>query len=312
MYYLTGYYLTDSEISRESFQKNFQFIDQVIPTWLQVKSDGSLQENYSKAEGELLSEYKEKRAIIPLLQNYNMSSAVSNNLVTNLDSQMRLIGDLLRYLENTGLTGINLDLEGVMIENKINFTDFIERLISELHDRDYQLGLSIPAKTENNTDSSWSGAYEYELLGQLVDEIIIMAYDYHWSGGTPGPIAPIKWVQDVIDFAIIEIPLDKIYLGIPLYGYDWLVESDTRARGLSYSQVKALAEKYNCQLEWDQESESPYYIYKDHQGEHEVWFENSKSIIKKLNLVEEFQLQGAAFWRLGLEDEKIWDFFGEV
>ena len=215
---------------------------------------------------------------------------------------------MVNFLKNNSFDEINIDLEGVNKNNKENFLKFIEKLADKMGVLNYRLGISIPAKTENHVDTGWAGAYDYERLGRLVDKVIIMAYDYHWPGGPAGPIAPLSWVYDVIDYVIMQISNKKIYIGVPFYGYDWIINKENKkAKGLSYHQIMKLKEKYDGTIEWDQESETPYYCYESEDEKHEVWFENINSILKKLDLMNKFQIKGAAFWRLGLEPPELWE-----
>lgn len=303
------YHLSGNSSGLRAIEEYNPVLDVIIPTWVVIKADGSIIE-YISSRDKVIFNYFNDNQIVPLVQNYKLDSAISNKLLSDKKAIKNGVKNLFIYLKEKGYKALNLDLEGVSIGNKQNYNLFVEELVDAMAEQDYKLSLSIPAKTENNNDSSWSGAYNYSILGRLADEIFIMAYDYHWSGGSPGPVAPIKWVQDVIDYAIIEIPLEKIVLGIPFYGYDWTLDSNSRAKGVTYPMVVNLQDRFNCQQEWDQESQTPYLKYENNEEKHEVWFENKESIKKKINLVKEYQLAGAAFWRIGQEDEQIWQFLG--
>jgi spore germination protein YaaH len=306
MYELRGYFVTGNKSSRKSLIKNHRNLVGIIPTWLELKGDGSLLENQDNREVKLLNGLKNKNNIIPLVQNYQMKSKASNTIVINSNNRKAIKQKLHNYLMRTGYRNLNFDLEGIKKENKEELNNFIREISNYFHKNNYQLELSIPAKAGDNC-SQWAGAYEYEKIGKLVDRIVIMAYYYHWVNGPAGAIAPLPWVQDVIDYAIMKILPEKIYLGIPGYGYDWIITDNSQsARGLSYFQIMQIKEKYNSKLEWDQESQTPYLRYENRSGQHEVWFENKESIIKKLDLVKEFQLRGAVLWRLGLEDPALW------
>lgn len=308
-YEIIGYHLTNSYSGLETIEMYHKFIDKIIPTWLKIKKDGELRIQQSKQDTAIFKKYFAKGELIPILQNYQMDSAISNEIIKKKKIVGNVLQNIINYLEGTGLTGINLDLEGVYYKNKDAYTDFVEKMAKLFHKNGYKLGLSIPAKVENNKDSTWSGAYDYNILGKLADKIIIMAYDFHWSGGPPGPIAPITWVQDVIDYALIEIPQEKIYLGCGFYGYDWDLTRNERAEGVVYSQIKKYQDKYGFNIEWDQESKSPYFFYEKNGERHEVWFENKESIRMKVELLEKYNLKGAAFWRLGQEDKEVWQLF---
>lgn len=300
---IMGFHLNYNKAGLRTIEVNHQKIDQLIPASLEVKSDGKL---LIKKLSQKLFNLFEKEEISPMIQNFELSSKVSNQLIKDQKAINNLINNLLSYFSSNNFCELCIDIEGVSYKNKKQFTDFISRLTSVFHQKGYTISIAIPAKSENNMDSTWSGAYDYKALGEIVDKIIIMAYDYHWVGGPPGPIAPIFWVQDVIDYSIIEIPLNKIYLALGFYGYDWTLNNDSKARGLVYNQIMNIVKSNNVDIEWDPDSQTPYFKYNLHGDKHEVWFENRASIEKKIKLLEEFNLKGVAFWRLGQEDSDVW------
>ena len=303
---LIGYYLNNVNSSLKSLARNSDKLEKIIPTGIAVKSDGSLIKSYTQNDFSIINQYISRNNIFPLIQNYNLKSSVSNKFISNPKQWQKTFKKLQKILGLQDYQGINVDLEGIKKENKLKFNNFIKKLSNYLYTNHFGLGLSIPAKTEPNS-SSWGAAYDYYELGKLADEIIIMAYDYHWAGGSPGAIAPLNWVQDVLDYAIMKIPPQKIYLGIPCYGYDWVINHPQQpAEGLSYVQIKQIMNDLSVPMEWDQESKTPYLKYEDEQGQHEVWYENKDSICEKIDLVKKFELAGAAFWRLGLEDPELW------
>ena len=113
-------------------------------------------------------------------------------------------------------------------------------------------------------------AQDYAAIGRVADQVRVMAYDYHWSTSAPGPIAPVDWVRDVLDYSLTRIPADKIVLGVPLYGYDWVGDTGTP---VSWEQVYELAQEHQAAVQWDGASQSPWLTYTDAQGrQHEVWF----------------------------------------
>ncbi|MEJ6950659.1 glycosyl hydrolase family 18 protein [Natronospora cellulosivora (SeqCode)] len=305
-YEIMGFHLVNNSFGLKTIEEKHHKIDQLVPTMLEVKEDGEL---IIKKLRENVFDFFDKKNISPMIQNFALNSKVSNRLITKQSAINYLLDNLISYMSRYNYNDLCLNIEGVSYENKEVFTDFVKQITEALHNRGYGLSIAIPAKCENNQDSTWSGAYDYKALGEIVDKIIIMAYDFHWVGGPPGPIAPIFWIQDVIDFAIMEIPLEKIYLALGFYGYDWSINTDDRARGLVYRQVMNLVDRYNTNVEWDPDSQTPYVRYRSDGIKHEIWFENKESIAKKIKLLREFQLRGVAFWRLGQEDPDVWNIF---
>ena len=305
-YQVLGFHLADSRSGLQTVKEKHHIFNQILPTCVEVKTDGNILINNDNRD---INSYLEKKSIIPMIQTAYMDFQISNQLICNEKALNHFIKNILLYLRNEEYCEICIDIEGVQYKNKAEYTNFMKRVSDTLHQEGYSLSVVIPAKSENNQDSTWSGAYDYNSLGKIVDRIVIMAYDFHWPGGPPGPIAPLPWVQDVIDYAIIEIPPEKLYLGLGLYGYDWAVDSDYRAKGVVFGQIKEIILKHNTKVEWDQDSQSPYLIYKKGGVEHEVWFENKESIAKKIKLINDFQLKGVVFWRLGQEDPGVWQLF---
>ncbi|NLJ84349.1 MAG: hypothetical protein GX336_05525 [Halanaerobiaceae bacterium] len=303
---LLVFHLPYNRAGLEVIKKYYSIFDKLIPAWLGAAADGSIRIH---DDAGTIHQYMNKKKIIPMVQNLELSSRVSNSLVKDKEAVNRFTADSLAYLKKRGYEELCLDIEGVKYENRESYTDFIGRVAENLHGAGFHLSICIPAKTGNSKDSTWSGAYDYNKLGKIADRIIIMAYDFHWPGGPPGPIAPINWLQDVIDYAIMEIPLEKIYFALGLYGYDWPLKQEERGRGLVYRQIAELAGRYKKEIEWDQESRCPYMKYEVNGVEHEVWFENRCSIESKLRLLQDFQLKGVVFWRPGQEDPEVWELF---
>ena len=114
-------------------------------------------------------------------------------------------------------------------------------------------------------------------------------------------VAPIRNVRQVIEYALTEMPGEKIYLGIPNYGYDWTLPFQRGSKATSISNVEAvaLAYEHRAAIRYDESAQSPWFRYMDEQGrEHEVWFEDARSIRAKLALTQEYGLYGVGYWNL--------------
>lgn len=129
-----------------------------------------------------------------------------------------------------------------------------------------------------------------------------MTYEWGYRYSPPMPVAPLPNVTEVVEYAVSEIPSDKIFLGIPLYGYDWtlpFVQGESEARSISCETAVELARDHNAAIEYDQKNATPYFHYRDQNNqEHMVWFEDARSIQAKLELIPRFRLKGAGYWNL--------------
>ena len=123
-------------------------------------------------------------------------------------------------------------------------------------------------------------------------------------------VAPLPQVRAVLDYAVSAIERRKIFLGVPLYGYDWAlpyVRGTTRAESLSPRRAVELALQYRAEILYDEQAQAPYFYYTDRAGRaHAVWFEDARSMDAKLRLVAEYGLQGAGCWNLMREAPQFW------
>ena len=123
-------------------------------------------------------------------------------------------------------------------------------------------------------------------------------------------VAPLPNVRAVLDYAVTELPAEKLLLGVPNYGYDWplpVVQGQTRARSISNQQAIELALQYRIAIQYDESAQSPYFHYTAEGGIiHEVWFEDARSLSAKLRLIAEYGFLGGGIWNLMRPFSQIW------
>ncbi len=127
-------------------------------------------------------------------------------------------------------------------------------------------------------------------------------YEWGYTYGPPMPVSPTPSIRRVLDYAVSEIDRRKIYMGISNYGYDWTlpyVKGESRARSLSNTDAVRLASNTGSEILYSGEYDAPYFYYTDEEGnQHEVWFEDARSIKAKLDLIAEYSLFGGLYWNL--------------
>ncbi len=249
----------------------------------------------------------------------NFSSSGIHGIVSSAANRQNAIDNLLAEVQALGADGVDIDFEGMDVGDKADLTLFMQELTAA-----FEAALPDPFVTLATPAVDWNGAYDYDELIYASDGLFIMGYGYHWSGGNPGPVAPkqssglwgsysLEWsVEDYLEYGG-QANRDEIYLGLPLYGYDWPSSSDTvpgTATGsgdaIFYTSAVAGAAIYGEQ--WDAESTTPYYLYQDG-GWHQVWYDHADSILAKVDLVADHDLGGFGFWALQYDDNDpaLWD-----
>lgn len=171
------------------------------------------------------------------------------------------------------------------------------------------MSTALAPKTSATQKGEWYTAHDYKVHGEEADFVIIMTYEWGYSGGPPMPVSPIEPVRRVLEYAITEIPREKIMMGQNLYGYDWTLPyvKGTKAQGISPQGAIALAQKYKVPIQYDQKAQAPFINYTDEEGRaHKVWFEDARSIQAKFNLIKELGIRGVSYWRLGFPFPQNW------
>jgi spore germination protein len=206
-----------------------------------------------------------------------------------------LIEDICRVSD--GFDGVQIDFEAVSRDDAEYFLDFLKELKARLP-AGRMLSVALPARTAPST-----GAYDYSRIAPLVDKIVIMAYDEHWSTSEPGPVASLSWCAKIVDYATGTIANDKIIMGLPLYGRAW---PDKRlARALRFKSVlEMVAEKkgepsYSLEL-------GAHFEYSENVVV-KVFFDDERTISEKLNLYRGRGVTSVAFWRIGQGPPGIWN-----
>lgn len=257
----------------------------------------------------LLSEARSRNIpVYALVHNFTPAGFdrdVAHKVIADVPTRTATVENILKVLKDNGMAGVNIDIENVNPGERQAYTDFVRALVDRLRPEGLKVTLSIPAKTVDRLNDGWSGGFDYPALGRLADYIMPMAYDEHWFGGEPGPVASIGWVEAVVKYAVSVIPADKVVLGVPAYGYDW---PENGGAGYPVTAAKAIANAgaTGARVQWDEQAKVPYYRYTKNGVNRVVYYEDSSSLGYKLDLVVKYGIGGIALWRLGFEDPEMW------
>ena len=229
----------------------------------------------------------------------------NNNLVSTLVGsrrlQQKIIWELGRTMQARGYEGLDIDFEYIRAEDRIGFAQFVEFAAQVMNLFGYPVSAALAPKTSRDQPGLLYEGVDYRLLGMAADRVLLMTYEWGYTYGPPMAVAPINMVRRVVDYAVTEIPREKISLGIPNYGYDWplpYVRGETRAQTLGTREAIQLAIDHGVEIQFDETAMSPFFRYWQYGIQHEVWFEDVRSLQAKFELVLEYGLSGVGFWQL--------------
>lgn len=231
-----------------------------------------------------------------LFNNYLIHSVVQSEEATQA-----LVDALVETVENKGFAGVDIDFEYILAEDRDAFTTFVWSVAEAMRSLGKQTSVALaPKQSATQTGLLYEGK-DYRGLGEAADYVLLMTYEWGYTYGPPMAVAPIFQVRKVVDYAITEIPVEKIRLGIPNYGYDWKLPYErgvTKARTIGNIEAVEIAAAQGAEILFDEQAKAPYFYYEEDGIWHEVWFEDVRSLNAKFELIKEYDLNGAGYWQI--------------
>jgi len=216
-------------------------------------------------------------------------------LMPGSSHRSELIDDLIAACAN--YDGLNIDFENIPARAGAAFLSFLRELRERLPDETI-LSVALYGRVRAVSGD----VYDYARIAPLVDRIFVMAYDEHWSGGSPGPVSTIRWCRSVADYSLRVIGEEKLIMGIPFYGRAWADQNHSRA--LVYSTTERLLNTMEP-INIRRENGTPAFNYNVNITVR-VYYEDEYSISARLEMYKSMGVKAVGFWRVGQETPKVW------
>ena len=237
--------------------------------------------------------------VSPLNTAGRFSSELISLLVNDAVLRRTLIGEIVDTVLRRGHRGADLDFEYVRREDAAAYVSFVEQLAEALHAAGRILSLDLAPKYSAQQRGMLYEGHDYRALGAAADLATLMTYEGGYTYGPPLAVAPIYEVERVVSYGVSEIAPYRLLLGLANYGYDWALpyEEGSAARSLSNPEAVELAWRYGAEIVFDEIAQAPTFYYTTEEGtDHQVWFEDARSLLAKLELAERCGLRGVNFW----------------
>ncbi|CAM5356117.1 Cortical fragment-lytic enzyme [Streptomyces afghaniensis] len=294
----------------ESAREAAPYLTYLAPFSFQALRDGGLKEPLLNNFPEIAQRNNNVLMMVITNQENDQFSDELGRILLNEESiQNNFLHNIVTTAKKYGFQDIHFDFEYLRPEDREAYNRFLRRAKNRFSQEGWLISTALAPKTSATQKGKWYEAHDYRAHGEIVDFVVIMTYEWGYSGGPAMAVSPIGPVRDVLEYAITEMPPSKIMMGQNLYGYDWTLPfvEGTVAKALSPQAAIQLAADYNAEILYDQKAQAPYFKYTDSEGRlHEVWFEDARSIQAKFNLIKELDLRGISYWKLGLAFPQNW------
>lgn len=227
-------------------------------------------------------------------------------VLSNTQSRANMISQLITEAQNSGLDGINVDFEQITEEMSDHYIQFIRELSVEC--RKKQLVLSV-----DNYVPGFTSHYNRKEQGIVADYVIIMGYDEHFSGSEEaGSVASIDFVREGITETLKEVPKEKVINGLPFFTRLWIESANgLTSQAIGMQEAETAVANAGVTASWDEETQQNYAEWTADGNTYKIWLEDEQSLEAKLKVMQEYDLAGAAAWKLGFEKSGIWELISQ-
>ena len=292
-------------------------VNVVSPSFFYIDENGAFRENVGES-GQAYIEWAHGNGykVWPMVSNApaaNESLEITSEIMNSYENRKQLIEEIVDACVAYDLDGINIDFENMKQED----IDLYSRFIIELTPRLNEIGMVVSVDvTAPDGGETWSMCFDRNVIGDVADYIIFMAYDQNGiSSTTAGTTAGYNWIElNLVKFLQTEeIDSDKLILGIPFYTRIWTVDANgdvVRNPTVNMEDIEDVIPD-GVQKTWDDELKQYYVEYQDGEYTRKMWIEDVESLKAKVSLVNENNLAGVASWQYGMETEDVWPMLEE-
>ena len=287
----------------DSLMENVSGVNVLAPTWFSiVDSEGTVE---SRANQEYVDRaHANGMQIWALVENINSEVKLDNaRLLNTTSSRNRIIQTLIEQALAYGIDGLNVDLEGLPSSAGSGYIQFIRELSVEC--RKNGLILSV----DNYVPSAWTTHYQRDKQAEVIDYLVIMAYDEHYNGSEAGSTASFPFVENGIANTIAQgVPADRIICAVPFYSRIWHGDgSSVSSETISMPNMQAYIAEHELTPVWEDDIAQNYVEYTDDEGTlNRIWVEDASSLQAKIDVIRNYSLAGVAGWKLGMETSDVW------
>ena len=286
---------------------NVKKVNTISPTWFSIASNDGTLDSLALADY-VDTAHSNHMEVWPLVDNFSENidfTAVMNSTSARNKIENQLIAAAIEY----SFDGINVDFENISEDAADGYIQFMRELSVMCRKNGIVLSVDVPVPMD------FTAHYNRKALGEVCDYLMIMGYDEHYAGSEEaGTVASLSFEEEGIQNTLQEVAAEKVVSGIPFYTRLWCTTTNedgtttVTSEAMGMNQAQQTLENNQVEASWDETTGQNYAQFNGESGElYQIWLEDTESLTKKLELIKNYNLAGVAEWKLGLEDDSVWD-----
>lgn len=290
---------TDANAYFADATANMTGVNVISPTWFYLTdTSGNIA---SIASADYVSQAHEKGLQVwGLIDNFTQEVSTTETL-SSTAARQNIISQLIQAAQDVGMDGINVDFESLSEDVGTHFLEFLRELSIECHKNNLVLSVDNPVPED------FTSHYDRAEQGRVVDYVIIMGYDEHYVGSEAGSVASLPWVEQGIQDTLDEVPAERVINAIPFYTRLWRTTGgNVTSEAIGMDQAQQTIADNNVETYWDKTTSQNYGKYDIDNSTYQIWIEDAQSVAEKVKLVSKYDLAGVSAWKLGFENNGIW------
>lgn len=286
---------------------NVKKVNTISPTWFSIASNDGTLDSLALADY-VDTAHSNHMEVWPLVDNFSENidfTAVMNSTSARNKIENQLIAAAIEY----SFDGINVDFENISEDAADGYIQFMRELSVMCRKNGIVLSVDVPVPMD------FTAHYNRKALGEVCDYLMIMGYDEHYAGSEEaGTVASLSFEEEGIQNTLQEVAAEKVVSGIPFYTRLWCTTTNedgtttVTSEAMGMNQAQQTLENNQVEASWDETTGQNYAQFNGESGElYQIWLEDTESLTRKLELIKNYDLGGVAEWKLGLEDDSVWD-----
>ena len=293
-----------------SLKEHIERVDVIAPQWITLKDGkGNIDVTSNGIINALASQTTRPVRLLPVIHNSHdrmWDQKRADDLILSPAAQRKLMAQMINLAKQRGYQGYVFDLENLSDRGAKAYPGFLKKVHAAFKTEGLELWATVPMGDDN---------WPIPDFADVVDVVVVMAYDEHYLTSAPGPIASQGWFQRNINELFQDVKPNQIVLALASYGYDWRLpapgEKNPPADAMSFSEASAYARDANVKVALDSNSLNPNFGYTSQGTTHQVWFTDAVTMYNQIKVAEAYTPLGYGVWRLGTEDPGVWQLMGK-